>query len=80
MRPEHHMMDFVPFMALALGDQTPVITRLIEAGIIGGVVMFGTVTAIDKDIEWLKHELREVKSEMTTLRSEINRQNQAPSR
>lgn len=60
----------IPFLGLITnpGAATPIIMRLVEACIIGAVIMFGTVQAIGTDIDWIKAELHEVKQDIKELR------------
>lgn len=64
----------IPFIGMMTkrAEGQPIITRLIEAAIIGGVVMYGTVQAVSKDIIWLKSGLTEVKSSIRDMRQEIH--------
>lgn len=58
-----HAVPFIGLMVKPPTEGTPMwslITRLLEAAIIGGVVMYGTVQVLSKDIEWLKITVSEV--------------------
>ena len=69
------LVDWVPFIGLAIGnpEHQPVITRLIEAAIIGVVVMYGTVQATGARIDGLEQRVQEVKAELGTIRRDIYR-------
>ena len=48
--------QWVPFIGLALqptGGHTPFMTRLIESGIIGAIILFGTVQVLGERIDGL---------------------------
>ena len=55
----------VPFIGLMVKPPNGVIsgsliTRLLEAAVIGGVVMWGTVQVLGTDIDWLKKQVSEI--------------------
>ena len=54
--------QWVPFVGLAVGTKNsyhPVIVRLLEAGIIGAVVTWGTVQVLGNDIAWIKSTMQQ---------------------
>jgi len=61
------LWQYIPFIGMAIKppteDRGPWFTRLIEAAIIGGVTMFGTVRVLDTDIQWIKTSIQTINSE-----------------
>ena len=54
---------YIPFIGLMTGkaqQHSPIITRLVEAGIIGAVLLYGTVQILGTDINWLKKEMEQM--------------------
>jgi hypothetical protein len=71
-----HFAHFIPFVGLALSSDTnhqPVVTRLIEAGIIGAVVMYGTVQVLGERINNLESRVQELSIDVKTIRRDIYR-------
>jgi hypothetical protein len=67
MRPEYHILDFIPFIGMAVrGDQRnrPLITRLIETSIPGIAValilMYSTGKQNDLEISHLKGQITQL--------------------
>lgn len=58
-----HAVPFVGLMVKPTPENAQtwaLITRLLEAAIIGGVVMWGTVKVLSNDIDWIKRQITEV--------------------
>ena len=74
------MKEFIPFVALAVGSPipTPLVTRLMEAAIIGAVVTYGTVKSIGSDIDYIKQEIVSIKAEQIQVRRDLYRPLLAP--
>ncbi len=70
--PEKHIPDFInmiPFIGMVTGgkEPPPLLTKLFEAAILGGVVMYGTVSLNGKDIEWIKREINEIQDKQNWM-------------
>lgn len=61
--------QYIPFISLAVGGhkQQPVVTRLIESAIIGGVALFGTVQVLGERIDNLKAQVTELRTEQRVM-------------
>ncbi|MDP1586316.1 MAG: hypothetical protein Q8M07_01110 [Prosthecobacter sp.] len=66
--------QYIPFIGLAVGghQQQPIVTRLIESAIIGGVVLFGTVQVLGERIDHLKNQVTELRTEQAGMRMTIS--------
>ena len=66
------LVSYIPFVGMAVGHQQhPMITRLIESAIIGGVVLFGTVQVLGERIDNLKLQVTELRSEQRMMQGTI---------
>lgn len=67
-----HVVESLPFIGLMAGGpgphQSPALTRLIEAAIIGGIVLYGTVQVLDAQIKAVHSDLTEIKKSQSELR------------
>lgn len=63
----------LPFVGLITGKAagSPLITRLLEAAIIGGVLLFGVVESVGTDIEWLKARVQVIESQQNVMMREL---------
>lgn len=73
-------MQWLPFVSLAnrpaeVEGKTvwthPLTVRLLEACIVAGVVMYGTVQTAGAKLEHIQAEIREVKAEIMELRQQL---------
>ncbi|NIT13977.1 MAG: hypothetical protein GTN99_06985 [Candidatus Dadabacteria bacterium] len=53
------------------GHSRTIITRLLEAAIIGGVVMYGTVRINAGSIQGLKEDVTEIKEQINKIRDDF---------
>lgn len=72
----HDFLQYIPFIGLALQDATnnthqPIVIRLIEAAIIGGIVMYGTQQVMAERMDGFEDRLIEVKQDIKQIRSDI---------
>ena len=81
--------EFIPFAGMMVdqakrhaGPYQTMLVRLLEAGIIGGVVMYGTVEAMGQkitaleiqyqaDVATLKEDIAELKADLRDIRSDF---------
>lgn len=62
----------IPFIGLMVNsDHSPIITRLIEAVIIGGVVMYGTVKVLGARVDHVSARLDRVQVEIQHMRRDL---------
>jgi hypothetical protein len=74
------MMQWLPFFSLMNRNSTghgaspwthPVSVRLIEAAIIGGVVLYGTVQATETKLNYIGQQLEQVRAEVQEIRQQL---------
>lgn len=71
-----HGTQFVPFVGLAMQGKggamkSPLITRLLESAIMGGVLLYGTVQVVGNDVTWIKGVMVEMREEMKDHRKQL---------
>lgn len=70
-------VNYVPFVGLAInGDNPknrPILTRLLEAVIIGAVAMYGTTKVLEERIENIARTQLEIKQEIRQIRNDFYR-------
>jgi hypothetical protein len=79
-----HWLEWVPFACMVSGHTTPpsgtkqFVTKMLEAGIIGGIILYGTVEVLGVKIEHhkeIQQEFKEeVKGEFQEVREEFKEQ------
>lgn len=62
-------IQFLPFVGLMMQNNdahnhTTLVTRLIEAAIIGGVVLYGTVQTIGEQLNGIEHRVEQVENKV----------------
>ena len=62
-----HYIPFVGLMAGKAQQHSPIVTRLVEAGIIGAVLLYGTVQILGTDIDWLKKEMQQMNGRISQV-------------
>ena len=71
------VIDYIPFFGLAVGNNTagttPIVTRLIEAAIIGAVIMYGTVQVLGERIDNIATVQKEMKQELRDFKQDFYR-------
>jgi len=74
-----HYIPFISMMVTAK-ETTPIVTRLLEAGIIGVIVMYGVQNSQSEKIDSIKQDLTEIKQQnqkfnddMVNVRIEVER-------
>lgn len=70
-----HALDYIPFVGLATrqaGQATPVITRLMEAAVIAGITLYGTVSILQTDMRWLKQSMVEMRQDFKEVQSQVH--------
>lgn len=74
------VMQWIPFVGLmnrnaAKGSESmwshPLTVRLIEAAIIGGVVLYGTVQATEQKLNHIGEQLHQVRAEVKEIRQQL---------
>ena len=72
----HDFLQYIPFVSLATSDPAyhhpPLITRLLEAAIIGGVIMFGTVEQLGTRLSRLETEVNQMRTDLYAPRVDGN--------
>ena len=65
----HSLINYIPFIGLMAGktEHSPIITRLVESAIIGGVLLYGTVQILGNDIDWLKMEIGQINNRIENV-------------
>jgi len=59
--PVKHIIDNLPFVGLVLGNEhAPIIAKLIEYAVIGGVILFGTVQVLGNKIDDVGAQMNQV--------------------
>lgn len=74
MRPD--WLNWIPFVGLAVnGNKTnwhsPLVVRLIETVVIGGVILYGTVQVLGSEIDALQRDVNEIKQDVRDMRRDI---------
>jgi outer membrane murein-binding lipoprotein Lpp len=73
---------YLPFVSMMVGmkETTPMVTRLLEAGIIGVIIMYGVqntqaekIDSIKQDISEIKYQNQKINTDMTNVRIDIER-------
>lgn len=67
----HKIPEYLPFISLVNGTHTPLVTRLVEAAILGGVITWGTVQVLGERIDNLAQTQREIKYEIKQIRDDF---------
>ena len=69
----------IPFVSMAVmpvaatGKVPMFVTRLMEAAIIGGIIMFGTVKTLEHDLAAMSNTIQEIKADMKEIRRDFYR-------
>jgi hypothetical protein len=63
------MIGYVPFVGMIIGNKehSPMITRLLEAGIIGLIVMYGVQNVQSEQISTIRESLNEIRVQNTKV-------------
>ena len=67
------LVEYLPFIGMMSGAQTHVATRLVEAGIIGLIIMYGTVSILGERINHLAIGQADLRAEVMKIRNDFYR-------
>lgn len=77
-----HAISYIPFVGAAIVDQNvseiqigPLISRLLEYGIIAGFLMYTNVAVMDTKLDHFNAEIKRITTENTELRRELREMN-----
>lgn len=77
----YELAHWSPFLALVTDNENfrQITVRLVEAAIIGGIVMYGTVAVLKNDIDWIKKSISDSERRIERLeQSKVQLKNDIP--